>query len=160
MPLAMGMNTSNFRVAALPTEIAEAARTAAAANRPDHRLVVVESPNSAPCRHCLRWAIPGERVILFPYNAVPAGRPYSETGPIFVHADDCERYQASTYPAEFRQGRVFRAYNSDHDLIDAFLSNGEPPEAVIEKLFENPDTASVHARSVTHGCFTFRIERT
>src|SRR6266550_22513 len=137
MRLATVMNSPKFRVVALPTEVAEAARKGAAENRPDHRMVVVDSPHAAPCRHCLQWAKPGERVVLFPYNSVPAGHPYSETGPIFVHAEPCQRYGAEReYPAEFRQGRVFRAYNSANDLIDASLPNGDEPEAVIEKLFE------------------------
>lgn len=153
------MKKLEFRVVALETEVADAARKAAAESRSDHRVVVVDSPDTAPCRHCLQWANPGERVILFPYNSIASGRPYSESGPIFVHADRCERYKGPAYPAEFREGRVFRAYNSDQDLIAACLPNGESPEAVIEKLFENPDIACVHARSATHGCFTFKIER-
>jgi hypothetical protein len=153
------MQTSNFRVVALPTSVADSARQRAAEQCPDHRLVVTDSPFSAPCRHCLQWAKPGERVILFPYNAIPAGRPYSECGPIFVHAEPCARYTSESYPSEFRRGRVFRGYSAADDLIDACLPNGEEPEAVIEKLFENPDTAFVHARSATHGCYTFRVER-
>ena len=153
------MTKSNFQIVALPTAVADAARRAADEGKSDHRIVVVDSPNSAPCRHCLQWATPGERVILFSYDAISPGRPYSERGPIFVHADDCPRYEHPEYPAQFRNGRVFRAYNSTDDLIDAILPNGEPPEAAIEKLFENPDTAFVHARSATHGCYTFRIER-
>src|SRR4051812_12885 len=123
------MNFPKFRVVALSTNVAEAARKAAVENRPDHRVVEVDSPNTAPCRHCLRWAEPGERVILFPYNSVPPGRPYSETGPIFVHADPCQRYTGEhEYPGQFRIGRVFRAYNSTDDLIDAILPNGDEPE--------------------------------
>jgi hypothetical protein len=30
---------------------------------------------------------------------------------------------------------------------------------VIEKLLQSPETAFVDARSVTHGCYTFRMER-
>ncbi|PYJ25237.1 MAG: hypothetical protein DME91_05025 [Verrucomicrobia bacterium] len=30
---------------------------------------------------------------------------------------------------------------------------------MIEKLFQNPETAFVDARSVSRGCFTFRILR-
>ena len=159
MRLAGDMNISKFRVVALPTEVAEAARKAAAEGRSDHRLSVVEEPNTAPCRHCLRWATPGERVILFPYSSISSGGPYSESGPIFVHADQCDRYEEPGYPSEFREGRAFRAYNSDNDMIDAVLPNGESPEAVIEKLFKNPEIALVHARSATRGCFTFKIER-
>jgi hypothetical protein len=153
------MQTFKFRVVALPTEVADAARKAALENRPDHRTVVVDSPNTAPCRHCLQWAKPGERVILFPYQSIQSGRPYAESGPIFVHAESCDRYQDPVFPAEFRQGRVFRAYNSECDIIDAALPNGDAPETVVEKLFQNPDTAFVQARSVTRGSYTFKIER-
>jgi hypothetical protein len=120
----------------------------------------VDSPTGYPCRHCLRWAQPGERVILFPYASIPAGHPYSEIGPIFVHAEPCERYSATwEYPADFRNGRAFRAYDADYNMIDAEVANGREPEEVIEKLFQISKTAFVDARSVTRGCFTFRIQR-
>jgi hypothetical protein len=154
------MKTSNFRIVPLATEIAEAARRAARQGAADHAIITADSPGSYPCRHCLRWAKPGERVILFPYASVPAGHPYSETGPIFVHAEPCERYEATDeYPADFRENRVFRAYDANHDMIDAEVANGSEPEAVIEKLLKNLETTFVHARSVTRGCYTFGIER-
>ena len=154
------MKTSNFRIVPLKTEVAEAARLAARSGVPDHAIVTADSPRGYPCRHCLRWAQPGERVILFPFQAIPRGHPYSESGPIFVHAEVCERYAATReYPANFREGRVFRAYNANQDMIDAEVANGSEPEAVIEKLLKNPETAFVHARSVTRGCYAFGIER-
>jgi uncharacterized protein DUF1203 len=154
------MKTSRFRIIPLPTEIADAARRAVNADSADHALITVDSPGSAPCRHCLSWAQPGERVILFPYAAIPSGHPYSETGPIFVHADRCQRYAATNeYPADFRNGRVFRAYDANYNIIDAQIMNGSEPEVVIESLFQNPEIAFVDVRSVTHGCFTFRVLR-
>lgn len=154
------MRSSTFRIIPLPTEIAETARRAVKAGAADHALVTVDSPESAPCRHCLRWAQPGERVILFPYSAIPSGHPYFETGPIFVHADECQRYSATDqYPSEFRSGRVFRAYDDDYNIIDAKVGDGCEPEAAIQELFQNPDAAFVDVRSVTRGCFTFRILR-
>ena len=154
------MTTSNFRIVPLHTEIAEAARAAAAGGAPDHAVVTADSPRGYPCRHCLRWAQAGERMILFPYAAVPAGHPYSETGPIFVHAEPCERYSAThEYPDDLRRGRAFRAYNTSFDMIDAEVANGSETEAIVDKLLRNPKTAFVDARSVTHGCYTFRIQR-
>jgi uncharacterized protein DUF1203 len=154
------MKASTFRILPLPTEIADAARRAVDAGAADHALITVDSPGSSPCRHCLRWAQAGERVILFPYAAIPSGHPYSETGPIFVHANECQRYSAiNEYPADFRNGRVFRAYDSKYNIIDAQVMNGSETEVVIQQLFENPDTAFVDVRSVTHGCFTFRVQR-
>jgi len=154
------MTTSNFRIVPLRTEIAEAARTAAEVGAPDHAVVTADSPRGYPCRHCLRWAQPGERMILFPFAAIAPGRPYSESGPIFVHAEMCERYGATEeFPAAFREGRAIRAYNSRHDLIAAEVANGAGPEAVIERFLQKPETAFVHVRSVSHGCYTMEIER-
>src|SRR5204862_7136687 len=104
------MKTSNFRIVPLATEIAEAARRVVNAGAADHALITVDSPRSSPCRHCLRWAQPGELVVLFPSAAIPSGNPYSDTGPIFVHANDCQLYRTPNgYPVDSRNGRVFRA---------------------------------------------------
>jgi hypothetical protein len=154
------MQTSNFCIVPLATDVAETARRAAREGAVDHAIVIADSPKGFPCRHCLRFALSGGRLVLFPYAAIPAGHPYSETGPIFVHAEPCERYHATNeYPAEFRSGRVLRVYNSDYNMIDAEIVNGSKPEAIIEKLLEKPETAFVDARSVTRGCYTFRIRR-
>jgi hypothetical protein len=154
------MKTSTFRIAPLPTDIAEKARRAAESGAGDHAVIMVDSATGYPCRHCLRWAKLGERVILFPYASIPPGHPYSETGPIFVHVEKCERYSAiREYPADFRNSRVFRAYDANYNMIDAEVANGSEPEAVIERLLQSPKTEFVDARSVTRGCFTFRIQR-
>src|SRR5436190_1072374 len=154
------MTDSSFRIIPLATEIAENARRAAQNGASDHALVEVDSPTSAPCRHCLRWAQTGERVVLFPFASIEPGHPYSESGPIFVHEKSCERYTApNEYPAAFRGGRVLRAYDKKQNMIDAVVINGEEPEAVIARLFANPQTSFLQARSATRGCFTFKIER-
>jgi uncharacterized protein DUF1203 len=99
-------------------------------------------------------------MILFPFASVPAGHPYSESGPIFVHAESCERYrETGKYPADFREGRVVRAYNSQHEMIAAEAANGVGPEALIERFLEMPETAFIHVRSATRGCYTMGIER-
>jgi hypothetical protein len=154
------MKTSSFRIVPIRTEIAEAARRDAKTGAPDHVFVTADSPNGYPCRHCLRWAQPGERMVLFPFAAIAPGRPYSESGPIFVHAEPCERYAAThEFPPAFRNGRVLRAYNSHHAIIAAEVADGEEPEALIERFLEQPETAFVHVRSASHGCYTMEVER-
>ena len=154
------MKTSNYRVVPLPTEFADAARRAAQAGARDHACVIVDSPTGYPCRHCLRWAQPGEQAVLFPYASIAPGRPYAESGPIFVHAAPCERYQATDeFPAAFREGRVIRAYDRQQNMIAGEIVNGREPETVVEKLFDNPETEFIQVRSADRGCYTFRIER-
>lgn len=153
--------SASFRIVPLPTDVAEKARRTVASGAADHTVVTADSATGYPCRHCLRWAQPGERVILFPYASILPGHPYSETGPIFVHVERCQRYAAiDQYPEDFRNGRAFRAYDENLNMIDAEVVNGNDPEAVIERLLQNPKTEFVDARSVTRGCFTFRIQRT
>jgi len=154
------MKNPSFRIVPIRTEIAEAARREAEAGAPDHVFLTADSPKGYPCRHCLRWAQPGERMILFPFAAIAPGRPYSESGPIFVHAERCERYaMAHEYPPEFREGRVLRAYNSQNDMIAAEVVSGAEPEAIIEKFLQNSETAFVHVRSASRGCYTMEVER-
>lgn len=154
------MTTSNYRIIPLPTEVAEAARAKARQGATDHAVVRADSPNGYPCRHCLRWAQPGEELVLFPYASIPAGRPYSETGPVFVHLTACERYRTTDqFPADFRKGRVIRAYDSIQNMIAGEVVNGNDPESVIENLLKNPHTAFLQVRSADRGCYTFGIER-
>ena len=154
------MKTSNYRVVPLSSEVAASARRAAETGSPDHAYVKVDSPTGYPCRHCLRWAQPGEQVILFPYASIPAGCPYAEMGPIFVHAQPCPRYESTEqYPADFREGRVIRAYDRQQNMIAGEIVNGREPETVVEKLFDNPETEFIQVRSAGRGCYTFRIER-
>jgi hypothetical protein len=154
------MKTSNFRIVPLADEIAATARRAAESGASDHTVVTADSPNAYPCRQCLRWAQPGERMVLFPFASITPGRPYSESGPIFVHADSCERYAAThEFPAAFRGGRVLRAYDEAQNMIDAKVLNGAEPEVVIEELFQDPHTSFLQVRSADRGCYTFRIER-
>ena len=154
------MQNSQFRIVPLATEVAEAARARAREGASDHEILTTEEPGAYPCRHCLRWAKPGERVVLFPHASIPAGRPYSESGPVFVHEAACARYERTTeYPGDFRRGRVIRAYNSKEDMIAAEVVGAREPEMVIAELLTNPETAFLQARSADRGCYTFGIER-
>lgn len=154
------MKTSSYRIVPLPTEVALAARARAQQGASDHVIVTADSPRRYPCRHCLRWAQRGEKVVLFPYDSIPPGRPYSESGPVFVHTEACEGYRATDeFPKDFREGRVIRAYDAAQNMIAGEAVNGSVPESVIERLLENPETAFLQVRSADRGCYTFGIER-
>ncbi|HSH38233.1 MAG TPA: DUF1203 domain-containing protein [Chthoniobacterales bacterium] len=153
------MKQPTYRIVPLSPKVADAARRGLASGTADHALITADSPSAYPCRHCLQWANPGEQMILFPFTAVGDG-PYQERGPIFVHAAPCHRYAATEdYPAEFRSGRVVRAYDARKCMIDAGVVNGEAPEQVIEELLANPHAAFLHVRSATRGCYTLGVER-
>lgn len=151
-----------FQVVAIPTQIAESVRRTGKSPQygfPAHREIAA---GRAPCRHCLRVIHAGEeQLVLFTYD------PFQELGvpplpgPVYIHADTCERRAGErSIPEEFRGQRLtFAAYGADRELVrELRLTNGnEDGEA--EKLFENPLVKYIHVRSTEAGCYLFRLDR-
>src|SRR6185295_10925894 len=60
--------------------------------------------DGVPCRHCQRDVAAGEPYLILAYRPFPEPQPYAEVGPIFLHAEPCERYPVSAEtPAMFLQ---------------------------------------------------------
>ena len=151
-----------IRIVAIPTEVAKSVRATLRApvyGFPAHAEVATDD---APCRHCLRTFIAGkDRRILFTYDRFAGVESLPQPGPIYVHAEACERYaEQNGFPEELRESpRTVEAYGRGRRLLaQEHVSNGifEP---VIEKLFSSPEVDYLQVNSTTAGCFTFRIER-
>jgi hypothetical protein len=113
-----------------------------------------------PLRCCLRDATAGEDLLLIGYRPSPLGGPYAEIGPVFVHADRCAGYgEPNAYPTGFRDRTlVFRSYGPDGRIVAGEVVAGADAEPAIERLLSRPDVARIDGRSVTYGCYQFRIE--
>jgi hypothetical protein len=151
-----------IRIVAIPTEVAKAVRATLRApvyGFPGHAEVATDA---APCRHCLRTFIAGkDRRILFTYDRFAGVESLPQPGPIYVHAEACERYaEQNGFPEELRGSpRTVEAYGRGRRLLaQKHVSNGifEP---VIEKLFASPEVDYLQVNSTRAGCFTFRVER-
>ncbi len=122
----------------------------------------VDTDGGAPLRCCLRDSRPGERIALIAYRPVRQPGPYSEVGPIFVHAEECPGYpEAGRYPDDFRvRTQVFRAYRSDGSITGGVVVGpDEDQEEVAAGLLADPEIAVIHSRNVVYGCFMFEIGR-
>src|SRR6516162_3082099 len=153
---------NSFQVVAIPTEISESVRKAGRAPKygfPAHRETAA---GRAPCRHCLRLIrINEEELYLFTYD------PFSESGvpalpgPVYIHAEACERsHGASSIPEEYR-GRLltFEAYGHDRKLIEEHrLTNGKEDEEA-GRLFADEHGQYIHVGRTDAGCYLFRLER-
>ncbi len=157
---------SKFKILPIKTEVAQAIReTMKDQNGYELSISIAGEKGFGPCRLCLKQFTAGERRILFSYSPNAVDNPYNETGPIFIHADECEPYHESElFPPEVENGRikfplVFRAYNNKGVMIGAVLQNGETASAEIESLFENDKVAFAHVRNAQAGCFVAHIDR-
>lgn len=150
----------NVRVVAIETEIAEQVRATLKApvyGFPAHSEV---AGDEAPCRHCLRTIEPGERRILFTYNRFTGKETLPQPGPVYIHADGCERYSENAgFPDELRSSpRTVEAYASGRKLkAQEYVKDGRF-EPVFDKLLANPEVDYLQINSTTAGCFTFRVE--
>jgi hypothetical protein len=151
-----------IRVVAIPTEIADAVRSTHKDPHYGHPADTSVAGEGAPCRHCLRNIAAGaEEATLFTYDAFEGIESLPRPGPVYIHAESCERYpEHGGFPAALRNSpRTLNAYARGRRLVAAeYVENGNV-DAEIEKLFARPDVDYIHVRSTTAGCYTFRIER-
>ncbi|WP_328535312.1 DUF1203 domain-containing protein [Streptomyces sp. NBC_00344] len=128
----------------------------------------------SPLRCCLRTIEPGERVALVSYAplrrwaAETGAQPgaYDESGPVFIHAGECEGPR-STHDYPFaRQGalRTIRRYGADGHIVGGRLFEipedaGGGFDQAFDAAFAEPEVALVHVRALEYGCFQFEVRR-
>ncbi|MCJ8520732.1 hypothetical protein ABID21_003952 [Pseudorhizobium tarimense] len=155
------MNTPIF--SAIPTDHAKTLWSGSpdAYDRLPERMI---SPGGGmPCRHCLRHIEKGEELLVLAYRPFPALQPYAETGPIFLHAKPCSRYndRAEIPPILSSPDYIVRGYGIDDRIV---YGSGAvtPTERLVERAEELLAQASIsylHVRSARNNCYQCRIER-
>lgn len=128
------------------------------------RRVIAEG--GEPCRDVLRRAELGEELILASFTPFTQAGPYKEYGPVFVLANDTnEEIRRDTLPPAggdknyLRKQFVVRAYSNQESILDAALIPADSLQDTVDRFFSAPETAFLHVRFPTYGCFAFRIDR-
>lgn len=151
-----------IRVIAIPTKVAELVRKEMKAPGYGHPAHTEIAAGYGPCRHCLRkFSVGEERRILFTYDPFFELESVPLPGPVFVHADGCERYpEDGTYPESLRDvPAVLCAYGDGRKLLEEIhITDGTQP-ATVDSLLQRPEVRYVHVRDLSAGCYDFRVER-
>lgn len=153
-----------IRFVAMPTEQARTYKRGAPdayGNPPERR---VSDGSGIPCRHCLRHVAAGEGYLTFAYRPFPTLQPYAETGPVFLHAAECERApEGDVLSPMFRAtpDYILRGYSADDRIV--YGTGGVVATHKIcgraHEIFERAEVAYVHMRSARNNCYQLRIER-
>lgn len=122
------------------------------------------SDGGLPCRHCLDDIAAGDEALLLAYRPFGAVQPYAETGPIFLHADRCERRADSGEPPAAllrRERAIVRGYTAGERIAEGTgaVVATDRVAAAAAALLERPEVAFVHVRSATNNCFFCRVDR-
>lgn len=120
------------------------------------------SGQGEPLRCCLRYARPGESIMLISYAPFDHPSVWTEVGPVYVHAERCEGHDAAAgLPDQLRTGpRVLRTYRSD-DTMDydhnTVVADDADLEPIIVRLLGSGDVATVHVRTLAPQCFLYAV---
>ncbi len=124
------------------------------------REIVDEFPGT-PCRVSLEDAKVGEEVILVHYEHQPEDTPYKASHAIFIRKGIAEAVpQTGEVPTLFRHRLMsVRAFDSQHNMINADAVEGEILETAIEKLFSNLSVDYIHLHYAMPGCYAALVLR-
>jgi hypothetical protein len=153
-----------IKFAAMPSVDARAFRDGRldANGQPPERQVSDGDGN--PCRHCLDDIAAGEEMLVLSYRPLASLQPYSEVGPVFLHARACTRHEdgAALPPVLARRPMMLiRGYGRDERIVGGTGTAIPTAELVARctELLDDARVAHVHVRSATNGCYQCRVER-
>ena len=153
-----------IKFSAMPTEEVRALQ----AGGPDAYGMIpekrVSDGDGVPCRHCLSNVKAGEQYLVLAYRPFPALQPYAETGPIFLHAEACDRAaETDVIPEMFRAtpDYILRGYGHDDRIVygTGAVTSTHQICTRAHELLGRDDIVYVHMRSARNNCYQVRIER-
>ncbi len=122
----------------------------------------ISTGTGTPCRHCLKQIPNGEAYLILAYRPFTQLNPYTETGPIFLCAEQCDA-GGSDLPKDVltAPSYITRAYDGDERIIYGTGSVTETHEILnhCTVLLSRPETAFVDIRSASNNCFICRAIR-
>lgn len=152
-----------FKITALPTNDVRALQ----AGGPDaygstpERAVSTGAGN--PCRHCLRHIPEGDEMLILAHRPFSETHPYAETGPIFLCATPCERYEEDALPEILTTSPdyLIKGYGADDRIVygTGAVTPTDRIGAKVREIFSRSDVAYIHVRSARNNCYQARIDR-
>jgi hypothetical protein len=104
----------------------------------------------------------GTEKLVLAYRPFASLHPYAETGPIFLHAKPCQRYEGETLPPwfDYLDPAIVRGYGSDHWIRydTGNVVRGKEIARACEAILGDSTIAYVHVRS-KYNCFQCRVDR-
>jgi hypothetical protein len=122
--------------------------------------VVADEPHAYPCRVTLEDALPGERLLLVPFEHQPAASPYRASGPVFVRRTAAATCHArNAVPDQLRRRLLsVRAYDERDWIVAADVTPGTELESLVERYLGDARVAYLHLHFARPGCYAARVD--
>jgi len=150
-----------YRYAGIPAALADEVRQTRRSPQYGHPAYQELAKGTGPCRLCLKtFEVEKEDRILFTYQPFSEPGSLPAPGPVFIHAEGCERYDSASLPDDFRKlPMVIEGYLSGGKLALQTRVNGTSAEELIAEAFTIPGVRYVHIRNGEAGCFMARVDK-
>lgn len=122
------------------------------------RMTVTKKP-SFPCRVSLIDREIGESVLLLNHVSHDVENPYRSTHAIFIANSQQGEFVDEVPPVFENRILSLRGFDAKGMMADAVLAQPGESDALIRRMFENPEIQMIHAHNAARGCFSARIER-
>lgn len=153
--------TTRFRVTAISQEVADHVRAYGRDPTWGHAARTELATGFGPCRLCLRTFRAGEEErTLFTHDSYAGVAEFPQPGPVFIHAEDCERYDGEGFPPDLRVLELtLEGVAAGPRVVALERTHGEAVEYATSRLFALPEVGYVNVRNTQAGCFVARIDR-
>jgi hypothetical protein len=150
-----------YRVHGIPQPVASAVRSALRSPQYGHPAHAEVATGYGPCRLCLQtFTIGTDERLLFTYQPFSDPAALPAPGPVFIHRQPCERYDALGLPEALRPlPLVVEGYGDAGTLLVQRRAGEVGVDAILDEVFGSPDTRYVHLRNGEAGCFIARVDR-
>ena len=114
-----------------------------------------------PCRSCLQVFDQGtDRRIYFTYNSFDGRSDLPDPGPVFIHENDCERFESIGFPEHLNKLPVlFEAFGEDGSLLSRTALAPDNADGQIAAILRQPRVKFINLRNAEAGCFIATVER-
>jgi hypothetical protein len=151
----------SFTVRGIPQDVADEVRRTRLAPGYGHPAHHEIARGTGPCRCCLQTFVPGvDERLLFTYRPRGDESALMAPGPVFIHANHCEAYVGTGFPAGLRSLPLAFEARARESCVPALTrGGGVEAEREISRLLARGDVAWLHLRHAEAGCFIARIDR-
>ncbi|HVE55515.1 MAG TPA: DUF1203 domain-containing protein [Pyrinomonadaceae bacterium] len=151
----------NYKIVPIPSEIARSVRENMVSAQYGHPAFADLAAGYGPCRVCLKTFLKGaEERILFTYNAFENLSNLPLPGPVYIHKDECESYNAHGFPPELIDlPLLFEGFGNESELVRRETVKKDGIETQIAEIFAFSKVNYINIRNAEAGCFVARIER-
>lgn len=116
-----------------------------------------------PCRHCLGDVSSGAEMLILSACPFPERNAFAETGPIYLCAENCARYEGTEEPPILTAypDYLIKGYCSKNRIVygTGQITEAENITGYCSDVFSNPDVAYIHIRSARNNCYQCKVTR-